>query len=72
MARLQASWPGHAGEGEERQKTRPWIWLAEQEHWRTFRHRQSEEEHGTWVEGAREHVAEMAMEMVVSLVQRPS
>jgi phage terminase Nu1 subunit (DNA packaging protein) len=57
---------------EARQKTRLWLWQAQQEHWHTFRHRQSEEEHGTWVEGVKERVAAKAREMVVSLVQHPS
>ena len=72
MVRPPASWSGHVVEVEARQKTRLWLWQAEQEHWRTFRHRQSEEEHGTWVEAARERVAAKARAMVVSLARRPS
>ena len=71
MVRLPASWLGHAVEAEERQKTRPWIWQAEQGHWRTFRRRQSEEEHGTWAEGVKERAEAKVREMVVSLVRRP-
>lgn len=59
-------------EAEEQQKTTPWIWQAVQEHWRTFRRRRLEEEHGTWVEAARERVAAKEREMVASLVRRPS
>lgn len=62
----------HVVEAEEQQKTRPWIWQAVQGHWRTFQRRRWEEEHGTWVEAARERVAAKARAMVASLARRPS
>jgi hypothetical protein len=70
--RVRLSLWGHVVEVGERQKTRPWISQAVEGHWRTFQRRRWEEEHGTWVEEARERVAAKGREMVVSLVQRPS